>query len=130
MTITKAKWRRNLITFLCVVLIFTTFLPISAFAYLQNASASVLFAWNKYITNSNPRITVYGRNPSTDAADNRTIISMNGLNGHYLYVGGWRPVFFSFGGLGFLLGVVFVFALRDGRDRRDGQEVREAVYSL
>ena len=93
MTITKAKWRRNLITFLCVVLIFTTFLPISAFAYLQNASASVLFAWNKYITNSNPRITVYGRNPSTGAADNRTIISMNGLNGHYLYVGGWRPVF-------------------------------------
>lgn len=93
MTITKAHWRRNLITFLCVILIFTTLLPISAFAYLQNASASVLFSWDKYITNSNPKITVYGRNPSTGAADNRTIVSMNGLNGHYLYVGGWRPVF-------------------------------------
>ena len=32
--------------------------------------------------------------------------------------GGWRPVFFTFGGLGFLLGVVFVWALRDGRDAR------------
>ena len=50
MTITKAHWRRNLITFLCVILIFTTLLPISAFAYLQNASASVLFSWDKYIT--------------------------------------------------------------------------------
>ena len=40
--------------------------------------------------------------------------------------GGWRPVFFSFGGLGFLLGVVFMFALRDGRDRRDGQDGRNA----
>ena len=28
--------------------------------------------------------------------------------------GGWRFVFFAFGGLGFLLGVVFVWALRDG----------------
>ena len=93
LTKTKAHWRRNLITFLCVILIFTTLLPISAFAYLQNASASVLFSWDKYITNSNPKITVYGRNPSTGAADNRTIVSMNGLNGHYLYVGGWRPVF-------------------------------------
>ena len=27
--------------------------------------------------------------------------------------GGWRPVFFTFGGLGFILGVVFVWALRD-----------------
>ena len=27
--------------------------------------------------------------------------------------GGWRPVFFAFGGLGFLLGVVFIWALRD-----------------
>ena len=93
MTKTKAHWRRNLIAFFCVILIFTTLLPISAFAYLQNATASVLFSWDKYITNSNPRITVYGRNPSTGAADNRTIVSMNGLNGHYLYVGGWRPVF-------------------------------------
>ena len=30
--------------------------------------------------------------------------------------GGWRPVFFTFGGLGFLLGVVFVWALKDWRD--------------
>lgn len=28
--------------------------------------------------------------------------------------GGWRPVFFTFGGLGFLLGVAFVWALKDG----------------
>lgn len=28
--------------------------------------------------------------------------------------GGWRPVFFAFGGLGFLLGVVFIWALKDG----------------
>ena len=32
--------------------------------------------------------------------------------------GGWRPVFFTFGGLGFALGVVFVWALKDGRDAR------------
>ena len=30
--------------------------------------------------------------------------------------GGWRPVFFTFGGLGFLLGVVFVWALKERRD--------------
>ncbi len=29
--------------------------------------------------------------------------------------GGWRMVFFVFGGLGFLLGVVFIWALKDGR---------------
>ena len=29
-------------------------------------------------------------------------------------LGGWRPVFFTFGGLGFLLGIVFCFALKDG----------------
>ena len=33
--------------------------------------------------------------------------------------GGWRPVFFTFGGLGFLLGVVFVWALKEKRDERD-----------
>ncbi len=32
--------------------------------------------------------------------------------------GGWRPVFFTFGGLGFLLGVVFVWALKDGGNGR------------
>ena len=30
--------------------------------------------------------------------------------------GGWRPVFFTFGGLGFLLGVAFVWAVRDRRE--------------
>ena len=32
---------------------------------------------------------------------------------HHLF-GGWRPVFFTFGGLGFILGVVFIWALKDG----------------
>lgn len=32
-------------------------------------------------------------------------------------LGGWRPVFFVFGGLGFLLGLVFCFALRDGQPK-------------
>ena len=38
--------------------------------------------------------------------------------------GGWRMVFFAFGGLGFLLGVVFIWALKDGR-RRTGNGERE-----
>ncbi len=33
--------------------------------------------------------------------------------------GGWRPVFFTFGGLGFLLGVWFVFVLSDKGDDGD-----------
>ena len=28
--------------------------------------------------------------------------------------GGWRPVFFTFGGLGFILGIAFIWALKDG----------------
>lgn len=32
--------------------------------------------------------------------------------------GGWRPVFFAFGGLGFLLGIVFCFTLKDVRRAR------------
>ena len=32
-------------------------------------------------------------------------------------IGGWRPVFMIFGGLGMLLGVVFVFALKDAKPR-------------
>lgn len=39
--------------------------------------------------------------------------------------GGWRMVFFVFGGLGFLLGIAFIWALkenRDGRDIRNGQD--------
>ena len=33
--------------------------------------------------------------------------------------GGWRPVFFTFGGLGFALGVVFVWALKERGDDGD-----------
>ena len=39
--------------------------------------------------------------------------------------GGWRPVFFTFGGLGFLLGVVFVWALKEKRDERDIRDERD-----
>lgn len=35
--------------------------------------------------------------------------------------GGWRPVFFTFGGLGFLLGVAFVWALKDGNKGQDAR---------
>ena len=35
--------------------------------------------------------------------------------------GGWRPVFFTFGGLGFALGVVFVWALKEGRSGATGE---------
>ena len=42
--------------------------------------------------------------------------------------GGWRPVFFTFGGLGFLLGVVFVWALKergdDGDNGDDGDDCK------
>ena len=40
-------------------------------------------------------------------------------------LGYWRPVFIIFGALGFLLGVLFIFFLRDGRDHRDHREGRE-----
>ena len=33
--------------------------------------------------------------------------------------GGWRMVFFLFGGLGFLLGLVFVWGLKEGRGKRE-----------
>ena len=36
--------------------------------------------------------------------------------------GGWRPVFFTFGGLGFILGIVFIWALKDGeRVKSEGE---------
>ena len=42
--------------------------------------------------------------------------------------GGWRPVFFTFGGLGFALGVVFVWALKergdDGDNGDDGDDCK------
>lgn len=45
-------------------------------------------------------------------------------------LGGWRPVFFVFGGLGFLLGIVFCFTLKDGTGkmmRRDGEMARGSL---
>ena len=33
--------------------------------------------------------------------------------------GGWRPVFFTFGGLGFILGIVFIWALKEGIGKRE-----------
>ena len=41
--------------------------------------------------------------------------------------GGWRPVFFTFGGLGFLLGVAFVWALRDGGNGHAGRVPRPSA---
>lgn len=38
--------------------------------------------------------------------------------------GGWRPVFFAFGGLGFLLGVAFIWALKDGDKGTDRTQSR------
>ena len=40
-------------------------------------------------------------------------------------LGYWRPVFIIFGALGFLLGVLFVFFLRDGRELQEGREKEE-----
>ena len=90
----KSKRRRQLVVLICVVLVFSTFLSSTTFAYYQNATASVLFTWDQFISNSNPRITVYGRNPSSGAEENNTIYNMNGLNGHCLYIDdGYRAVF-------------------------------------
>ena len=56
---------------------------------------------------------------------------LHGLKGsewvarHFGQLGYWRPVFIIFGALGFMLGVVFVFALRDGRERRDERDGRD-----
>ena len=95
MTITKPKprWRRQLLVLICVILVFSTFLSATAFAYYQHSIASVLFHWSKKIENSYPRVTVYGRN-SSGAESNSTISFMEGLNGHSLYLdGGYRPVY-------------------------------------
>ncbi len=43
--------------------------------------------------------------------------------------GGWRPVFFTFGGLGFLLGIVFIFLLKDGGGERRGSRPSVSVLS-
>jgi len=56
---------------------------------------------------------------------------LHGLKGsgwvtrHFGELGYWRPVFIIFGALGFLLGVLFVFCLRDGREGRDLRDHRE-----
>lgn len=41
--------------------------------------------------------------------------------------GGWRPVFFAFGGLGFLLGIVFCFALKEKIEAGEPVEERTKV---
>ena len=35
------------------------------------------------------------------------------------FFGGWRPVFFTFGGLGFILGIVFIWALKERIGNRE-----------
>ncbi len=47
------------------------------------------------------------------------------VTAHFGELGYWRPVFIIFGALGFLLGVGFIFFLRDGRDKRDGRDERK-----
>ena len=44
---------------------------------------------------------------------------------HFGALGFWRPVFIIFGSLGFLLGVAFIFCLREGRDERDKSDERD-----
>ena len=41
-------------------------------------------------------------------------------------LGSWRSVFFAFGGLGFLLGLVFVWALKDG-EKKGGRNATEQL---
>ena len=43
--------------------------------------------------------------------------------------GGWRPVFFTFGGLGFILGIVFIWALKERiGNREQGIGKREGIW--
>ena len=55
---------------------------------------------------------------------------LHGLKGsawvarHFGELGYWRPVFIIFGALGFLLGVLFIFFLREGREDRENRERR------
>ena len=94
MSLKTSLKKKRLIGMLAFILLFSTVLSITAFAYYQNPSASVLFHWSKVISNSNPRVTVYGRDPSTGEQADSTIVNMNGLNGHSLYIDGkYRPVF-------------------------------------
>ena len=56
---------------------------------------------------------------------------LHGLKGsewvarHFGELGYWRPVFIIFGALGFLLGVVFIFFLRDARDGQNSQGTQD-----
>ena len=45
-------------------------------------------------------------------------------------LGGWRPVFFVFGGLGFLLGILFCFVLKDGAPKEGRSDSRITHGSL
>ena len=53
---------------------------------------------------------------------------LHGLKGnawvseHFGALGYWRPVFIIFGALGFLLGVLFIFFLKDGKSLKDSNE--------
>ena len=92
-SIIKSK-RKLAICLIALTLVFCSLITITAFALYQHAIASVLFHWSKVISDRTPRVTVYGRNPNTGEAENTVIYSMNGLNGHSLYIGGnYQPVF-------------------------------------
>ena len=45
---------------------------------------------------------------------------------HFGELGFWRPVFIIFGLLGFLLGVSFIFFLKDKRDEKDKRDAKDA----
>ena len=45
---------------------------------------------------------------------------------HFGELGFWRPVFIIFGSLGFLLGVSFIFFLKDKKDGRDEKDRKES----
>ena len=91
----KIKSKRKIaVCLIALVMVFSSLFTGSAFAYYQNPSASVLFHWSMQISGGNPRITVYGRNPSTGEPANNAIYNMNGLNGHSLYIDNvYRPVY-------------------------------------
>lgn len=89
----KSSRRKIAVCVIALLLMFSSLFTVAAFAYYQNPTASVLFHWSKVISNSYPRITVYGRNSSGEESNN-TIYSMNGLNGHALSIDNvYRPVY-------------------------------------
>ena len=44
---------------------------------------------------------------------------------HFGELGFWRPVFIIFGSLGFLLGVGFIFFLKEGKDEKDREDEKD-----